>query len=157
MIELGDREVAGVDGDIESLLERFLPAGFEVHADDRQRLSGGAGGEDRETFSNANIRNIGIGSFDGGQFLRGSIEPGQMPGAILGVATQDASGGGKAVGGHAEDPLGQAELGLHGIEGLEHGAVPAVEIPPAAGLHDEMKNAVGRPFGLEDGVRWGRR
>ncbi len=56
------------------------------------------------------------------------------------------------VGGHAEEPGGQAEFCGAGVKGL----VQAVEVPPAGAVGDEGEAAVGVEARLLDGLGSGR-
>ena len=59
----------------------------------------------------------------------------------------------EGVGGHAEDPLGQAEFGFQRQQRLDFAVALAVEVPPAGAVGHEMQFAGGRPLGLEDRFR----
>src|SRR5215204_7747421 len=79
------------------------------------------------------------------------VEDGQVRAPALRVRADDAYRGDEGVGRHPEDPLRQAELRLPLAERLVTSLTPAVEVPPARSVRDEVERAFGGPLRLEDG------
>src|SRR5215211_8070889 len=79
------------------------------------------------------------------------IENGEVRAAPLRVRADDAPRRDEGVGRHPECPLRQAELRLLLAERLDASFAPAVEVPPARPVRDEVERAFWGPLWLEDG------
>ncbi len=75
-----------------------------------------------------------------------------MPHSALDVGARHTPCRLKGVGGEAKEPLGPAELCLHGAQRLYLTIQPSIEVPPACPIRREIEGSVGRPFRLEDGL-----
>src|SRR5215210_2988450 len=79
------------------------------------------------------------------------IENGEVRAPALRVRADDAPRRDEGVGRHPEDPLRQAKLCLPLAERLDTSLAPAVEVPPARPVRDEVERAFWGPLWLEDG------
>ena len=113
-------------------------------------MAGRGGGEDRAARPAAHVGDFGVGQIERRQRLRPRVQARQMPDAVLRVRADDPLGRCERVGGHAEDPLRHPELGGQVGQLLDASGPPAVKIPPARAVGDEVEHAVRRPLRLED-------
>jgi hypothetical protein len=148
---LGYGDVVGGDLKGARSLEGFDRAGVEIDADEQSVVGGRVCYCDCVAGHGAHLRKGGEGGGEVAQVAGVRVEDGDGPDAEVAVGADYAVGGLEGVGGGAEDPVGDAELGRHGVEGDGFAVLEAVEVPPACLLIDEVEGAVGGPFRLADG------
>ena len=151
----GRRQVAGVHGNRTRLLQYFkgeVGAIGQVKAQYGNRLGGRTGAENRLSRRHLEVgaAHFGVGQGDRLQAAGSCIQRIQLPGPPVVAGADDAFRRGEPVGSRAEDPLGFAKLQLQRRRGRLHRTLPpAVQVPPAGAVRNEVEDTVGRPFRLK--------
>ena len=152
------RQITGVHRNRTGLLQYFQAAANRVNAqvktEYRNGFSGRACAKNRlpRRHLQTGSSHLGIGDRYRIELAGNSIQLGQLPGAQVGVSTDNALRRSESVGGRAENPVGLAELQRQRRRDRFHRAVTAaVQVPPAGAVGDKIQDAVGRPFRLADG------
>ena len=84
-------------------------------------------------------RVIGEREVERSEFAGMQVNGGEASEPLRRISADQASGSGKRIGGHAEDPLRLAEFGFHGCNRIDLPGVQcaAIQIPPAGPVRNE--------------------
>src|SRR5215218_180739 len=103
------------------------------------------------SFCRTHVGDARVRRLQGSQCAAIRVEDREVRASALLERANDAPGRDEGVGRHPEGPLRRTELRLRLVERLDRPLPPAVEVPPARPVRDEVERSFGGPLRLEDG------
>src|SRR5829696_566815 len=103
------------------------------------------------SFRSTHVGDARVRRLQGSQRAALRVEDREVRASALLERADDAPGRDEGVGRHPEGPLRRTELRLPLVERLDRPLPPAVEVPPARPVRDEVERSFGGPLRLEDG------
>src|SRR5205814_4454315 len=150
LYRLGHRKVTAIHLDLAKTFQHLNLQAIEIKPDQRRLFRRRTTYKNRIARLSAYLPHRSIGKIDALNSSCHSIQARQIGNTILSICTSNPLRTCKSISRQPKDPLRLTELSRFLIQSDGLSILPAIEIPPAAAVRDEIQHVIRRPLRLED-------